>query len=86
MTPAPPLSPLSCLLSSPLFSPLSPFLPLSPSLLSPLLPASLPLPFPRRLDYFVLSERLMKDVCECVVRSEVMGSDHCPLVLSMAMS
>lgn len=40
----------------------------------------------RRLDYFVLSERLMKDVCNCVVRSEVVGSDHCPLVLSMAMS
>jgi AP endonuclease-1 len=39
-----------------------------------------------RLDYFVLSERLMKDVCSCVVRSEVVGSDHCPLVLSMAMT
>jgi AP endonuclease-1 len=38
-----------------------------------------------RLDYFVLSERLMKDVCSCVVRSEVVGSDHCPLVLGMAM-
>ena len=43
-------------------------------------------PHLRRLDYFVLSERLMKDVCSCVVRSEVVGSDHCPLVLSMAMS
>jgi AP endonuclease-1 len=39
-----------------------------------------------RLDYFVLSQRLVKDVCNCVVRSEVAGSDHCPLVLSMAMS
>lgn len=39
-----------------------------------------------RLDYFVLSERLMRDVCSCVVRSEVVGSDHCPLVLAMAMS
>lgn len=38
----------------------------------------------RRLDYFVVSERLVKDVCDCVIRNEVYGSDHCPLVLSIA--
>lgn len=38
----------------------------------------------RRLDYFVVSERLIKDVCDCVIRNEVYGSDHCPLVLSIA--
>lgn len=38
-----------------------------------------------RLDYFVLSERMMKDACDCVIRSEVYGSDHCPLVLLMAL-
>ncbi|KAL5457388.1 hypothetical protein EMCRGX_G034640 [Ephydatia muelleri] len=39
-----------------------------------------------RLDYFVQSERMMKDVCDCVIRSEVYGSDHCPLVLLMALN
>ena len=38
----------------------------------------------RRLDYFVLSERLVKDITDCVIRSEVYGSDHCPLVLGLA--
>lgn len=40
----------------------------------------------RRLDYFVVSERLMKDVCDCVIRKSVYGSDHCPLVISLANS
>lgn len=31
-----------------------------------------------------MSERLLKDVCDCVIRNEVYGSDHCPLVLSIA--
>ena len=39
----------------------------------------------RRLDYFVISERLVKDLCDCVARTGIYGSDHCPLVLSMAM-
>lgn len=38
-----------------------------------------------RLDYFVLSERLKKDLCDSVIRKDVMGSDHCPIVLFMAM-
>ena len=38
----------------------------------------------RRLDYFVVSERLVKDVTDCIIRKEVYGSDHCPLVLGLA--
>lgn len=37
-----------------------------------------------RLDYFVLSERLKEDLCDNVIRKDVMGSDHCPIVLYMA--
>ncbi len=32
-----------------------------------------------RLDYFVLSERLMSNVEDSFIRQEVMGSDHCPV-------
>lgn len=35
----------------------------------------------RRLDYFVLSKKLMKNVCDSIMRNEVLGSDHCPIVL-----
>ncbi|KAL5009504.1 hypothetical protein ScPMuIL_011809 [Solemya velum] len=38
-----------------------------------------------RLDYFVLSERLTKDLCDSIIRKDVMGSDHCPIVLLMAL-
>ena len=34
-----------------------------------------------RLDYFVVSKRFMKHVKENVIRSKVLGSDHCPIVL-----
>lgn len=34
-----------------------------------------------RLDYFIVSERIMKKVCDNVVRSGVFGSDHCPVTL-----
>ncbi|MCL4126351.1 UNVERIFIED_CONTAM: hypothetical protein GTU68_004956 [Idotea baltica] len=34
-----------------------------------------------RLDYFVVSERFMPSVCDSVIRSSVMGSDHCPITL-----
>jgi len=37
--------------------------------------------FFRRLDYFILSKRLMDNVCDSDIRSEVLGSDHCPIVL-----
>lgn len=39
-----------------------------------------------RLDYFVASERLMSRVCDNQIRSEVMGSDHAPIVLYLANS
>ena len=42
-------------------------------------------PVCRRLDYFVLSERLLPHLCGNIIRKEVYGSDHCPLVLLMAM-
>ncbi|XP_056643196.1 DNA-(apurinic or apyrimidinic site) endonuclease [Diorhabda sublineata] len=34
-----------------------------------------------RLDYFVVSERLIKGVCDIKYRTEVLGSDHCPVTL-----
>ncbi|XP_050308755.1 DNA-(apurinic or apyrimidinic site) endonuclease isoform X2 [Anthonomus grandis grandis] len=34
-----------------------------------------------RLDYFIISNRLMKKVCDSVVRNLVYGSDHCPITL-----
>lgn len=34
-----------------------------------------------RLDYFITSERLKSKVADHVIRSEVLGSDHCPLTL-----
>ncbi|CAG5122321.1 unnamed protein product [Candidula unifasciata] len=37
-----------------------------------------------RLDYFVLSERLKENLCDSIIRSKVMGSDHCPIVLELA--
>ncbi|KAJ8314655.1 hypothetical protein KUTeg_006805 [Tegillarca granosa] len=37
-----------------------------------------------RLDYFVLSERLKKDLCDSIIQQKYMGSDHCPILLQMA--
>lgn len=34
-----------------------------------------------RLDYFIVSERIIGQICDSVIRSEVLGSDHCPIVL-----
>ncbi|VDO05145.1 unnamed protein product [Rodentolepis nana] len=36
-----------------------------------------------RLDYFVVSERLLSNVVDQEIRCGVLGSDHCPLVLYM---
>ncbi|ELU05263.1 hypothetical protein CAPTEDRAFT_159745 [Capitella teleta] len=36
-----------------------------------------------RLDYFVVSEKIKDGICDSLIRSEVMGSDHCPVVLLM---
>lgn len=38
-----------------------------------------------RLDYFVVSERFKKHLCDSVIREKVMGSDHCPVVLSLSL-
>lgn len=34
-----------------------------------------------RLDYFIVSESLIKNVKDNVIRSSIKGSDHCPIVL-----
>ncbi|KAI4455939.1 ap endonuclease [Holotrichia oblita] len=34
-----------------------------------------------RLDYFIVSKRLLDNVCDNVIRSKVFGSDHCPITL-----
>lgn len=36
-----------------------------------------------RLDYFIVSERLQAKVVDNVMRSQCMGSDHCPIALFM---
>jgi len=38
-----------------------------------------------RLDYFVVSERLKDKICDNRIRSNVFGSDHCPITLFMAL-
>jgi len=37
-----------------------------------------------RLDYFLIAESLTNKLCNNIIRSDVMGSDHCPIVLTMA--
>lgn len=34
-----------------------------------------------RLDYFMISKSLLPNLCDVVIRKDVYGSDHCPLVL-----
>ena len=34
-----------------------------------------------RLDYFIISERWIANLCDNVIESKVMGSDHCPIHL-----
>lgn len=38
-----------------------------------------------RIDYFVVSERLMPLVRDCVIHTDVIGSDHCPVSLDIAL-
>lgn len=38
-----------------------------------------------RLDYFVVSERLVPKVSDSLIRQRVKGSDHCPIVLLLAL-
>ncbi len=37
-----------------------------------------------RIDYFVVSESLLPRVQDCYMLSEIMGSDHCPIVLELS--
>ena len=39
-----------------------------------------------RIDYFLVSEALMPAVVEASILSDVMGSDHCPIVLELDLS
>ncbi|PNF29040.1 hypothetical protein B7P43_G14198 [Cryptotermes secundus] len=34
-----------------------------------------------RLDYFILSQKLIPNLCDSIIRSGVYGSDHCPITL-----
>ena len=36
-----------------------------------------------RIDYFIVSNSINKDIKESVIYSEVLGSDHCPIVLEI---
>lgn len=36
-----------------------------------------------RIDYFLVSERMVSSIEKSVIESTVMGSDHCPIVLQM---
>ncbi|XP_069735259.1 DNA repair nuclease/redox regulator APEX1 [Phaenicophaeus curvirostris] len=38
-----------------------------------------------RLDYFVLSKRLQAALCDSKIRTRVLGSDHCPITLLLAL-
>lgn len=38
-----------------------------------------------RIDYFLVSERLMKNVQNADILTDVMGSDHCPILLEIAL-
>ncbi|CAH1635367.1 unnamed protein product [Spodoptera littoralis] len=39
-----------------------------------------------RLDYFIISERLLPALCDNIIRDKVYGSDHCPLSLFLHLS
>ncbi|KAK7868494.1 hypothetical protein R5R35_001902 [Gryllus longicercus] len=34
-----------------------------------------------RLDYFIVSRRIIDQICDSVIRNQVLGSDHCPITL-----
>lgn len=36
-----------------------------------------------RIDYFIVSNSINKDIKESVIYSEVLGSDHCPIGLEI---
>lgn len=36
-----------------------------------------------RIDYFIVSERLLANVRDSVIHADIMGSDHCPIALEL---
>ncbi len=36
-----------------------------------------------RIDHFLASEQIMKNIKNCIIHSEVMGSDHCPVEIEL---
>jgi exodeoxyribonuclease-3 len=36
-----------------------------------------------RIDYFLVSERLRESIIDTQVHSDIMGSDHCPVLLEI---
>lgn len=36
-----------------------------------------------RIDYFIISDRLVEKVEEASIHSEILGSDHCPIILKL---
>ncbi len=36
-----------------------------------------------RIDYFIVSERMMKNIKDIVIHSEIFGSDHCPVEIKL---
>ena len=36
-----------------------------------------------RIDYFIISDRLVEKIEEASIHSEILGSDHCPIVLKL---
>lgn len=36
------------------------------------------------IDYFIVSERLLPRVVSSEIRTDVLGSDHCPVVLELS--
>lgn len=37
-----------------------------------------------RLDYFLISKRWIKKICDCIIRNDVHGSDHCPVSMYLS--
>lgn len=38
-----------------------------------------------RIDYFIVSDRIMKNVKDSIIRDDVFGSDHCPVTINIEM-
>ena len=36
-----------------------------------------------RIDYFIVSERIKEEMKDAAIRTTIMGSDHCPVVLEI---